>query len=184
MDWLDLGKKIASMGLTTLGTVVGGPAGGAIGAMLGKALLGDKESEITPDKIVKTFGDPETLIKMRQFEMTHELELQKLVIQTEQLRLADVANARLREVDTTKATGKRDYNLYALAWVLIIGFFSLVALLVFRELPKDSNGVIFMLFGTLATGFGCVIQYFFGSSKSSSDKTQLLIKAEAIREGK
>jgi hypothetical protein len=29
-----------------------------------------------------------------------------------------------------------------------------------------------MLFGALATGFGQVLQYFFGSSKSSSDKNE------------
>jgi len=175
MDWLEVGKKLASVGLTTLGTVVGGPAGGAVGALLGKALLGDGE-DTTPENVMKAVGDPETILKAKQFEMEHTVELQKLVIQQEQMRLADVADARKRQVGSEQATGKRDYNLYLLAWVLVTGFFGLVAMLVFKELPKDSTGVIFMLFGTLATGFGSVTNYFFGSSKSSQQKTELLAK--------
>ena len=45
----------------------------------------------------------------------------------------------------------------------------------FRQLPQGSNDVVFMLFGALASGFGVVLQYFFGSSKSSSDKTKHLV---------
>ena len=41
-------------------------------------------------------------------------------------------------------------------------------------LPDGSSDVVFMLFGALVTGFGTVLQYFFGSSKSSTDKTSLL----------
>jgi hypothetical protein len=181
MEWLEVGKKLASVGLTTLGTVVAGPAGGAIGALLGKAISGDGHQEVTPESIMKVVGDPEAIMKMKQFELEHALELEKLALEAERLRLTDVAGARSREVETTKTVGKRDINLYVLSWVLVLGFFVLVGLLMFRQLPPDSTGVVFMLFGALSTGFGQVMQYFFGSSKSSSDKTELLAQAEPVK---
>jgi hypothetical protein len=107
-------------------------------------------------------------------------------------RLGDVQGARAREVDIAKATGKKDINLYVVAWVIIGGFFALMAILLFIQLPTDSSGVVFMLFGALSSGFGSVVQYFFGSSKgevekadymaaSSARKTELLAKTDAIK---
>ena len=65
---------------------------------------------------------------------------------------------------------------YFLATVIVAGFFALLAILIFRQLPPDSSGVIFMLFGALSAAFGAVVQYFFGSSKGSADKTEMLAK--------
>jgi len=181
MKWSDITpilEKAAGVALPLVGTALGGPAGGTVGGLLA-SLFG---CENKPDALAAAIQtDPQAALKMKQFELDHELDLQKLILQGEQMRLADVASARQREVDVTKATGKRDVNLYLLAWIMVMGFFCLVALLVFKEIPKDSNGVVYLLFGTLATSFGCVIQYFFGSSKSSSDKTALLAQAQPIK---
>ena len=63
---------------------------------------------------------------------------------------------------------------------LFIPFFALVGLLIFKELPKDLNGVIFMLFGALASGFTGIIGYFFGSSAGHAEATRLLAQAPPI----
>jgi len=89
-------------------------------------------------------------------------------------RLADVQSARTRQVESEKAIGRRDTNLYTLAWCIIVGFFGLMAILLFVKIPDDSTGVIFMLFGSLSAAFGGVVSYFFGSSKGSADKSQEL----------
>lgn len=185
MDWIEIGKKIVAIGLPTLGTIVGGPAGAAIGGLLGKAILG--EEEVTQENMLKAIGDPEAVIKMKQFEMEHKLELEKLLVEQERLRLADVMDARNRQIKSEEATGKRDYNLYALAWLIVIGFFALIGVLLFTpgKLTKEEWAtilpVVTMLFGAMSAGFGQVLQYFFGSSKSSQDKTNLLAKSDAIK---
>ena len=89
------------------------------------------------------------------------------------MHFQDVASARKREVDTTEATGKRDINLYILAWTVVVLFFALVATLMFIDLGENT-GPVNQLFGAIAVGFGTVLQYFFGSSKSSNEKTALL----------
>jgi hypothetical protein len=40
-----------------------------------------------------------------------------------------------------------------------------------------TSPAVYMLFGALSAGFGSVMQYFFGSSKGSADKTQLMASA-------
>ena len=72
-----------------------------------------------------------------------------------------------------KPMTKSDKHLYILAWVIVIGFFVLVAMTMFVNI-QDSTGAVFMLMGAMAAGFGSVIQYFFGSSKGSDDKTKYM----------
>jgi len=78
-------------------------------------------------------------------------------------------------------SGKREWNQYILAWVIVIGFFLLCYFLMKAPLPQGSNEVVFMLFGALAAAFGAIVQYFFGSSKGSAEKTELLAKSEPIK---
>ena len=77
-----------------------------------------------------------------------------------------------------ESKNKKDIAIYILAGLIVIGFFALLTLLLFRTLPEDSSGVIFMLFGALSAAFGAVVQYFFGSSKGSADKTELIVNKQ------
>lgn len=179
MDWskvINLVKTSAPL----LGTVIGGPAGTVVGGLAGGAVsliaqaFGIEETD-NPDKIYEAIkADPEAAIKLREIELNNKVELQKLALQLDQAYLQDTQNARQRQVEVEKATGKKDINLYVLAWIVIIGFFALTCTLTFVELPDDSTGVVFLLFGALVAGFTQVMNYFFGSSKSSSDKTKML----------
>lgn len=174
MDWKDIGKTIAGAA-PLIGSVIGGPAGGAVGTLISKALGCEDKPEAIAE-VIK--ADPEALLKLEALEKSHQVELERLLLEGEQARLADVQSARSREVEITKSTGKRDVNLYVLAWTVVVGFFGLMSLLCFKALPEDSNGVVFMLFGALTTGFGEVLNYFFGSSKSSADKTAIISRGK------
>jgi len=60
---------------------------------------------------------------------------------------------------------------------MVVGlFFTLVGLALFVVLPKANVGPVNQLFGAMATGFGMVLQYFFGSSKGSADKTAAMME--------
>jgi len=150
------------------------PGSGGLAATIIGGILGVDPNN--PDKMVTALKNakPEIWAKLKEAEMTHEVALVNIASEIEVARLQDVQNARNREIEITKVTGNKNTNLYVLAWTVIIGFFLLCGILMFVVLPTGSNEVVFMLFGSLATGFGTVLQYFFGSSKSSTDKTQLL----------
>jgi len=122
--------------------------------------------------------DPETALKKIQQNPELQLKFQsdtnRHIETMEQMHLEDRAGAREREKAIVSRTGKKDVNLYVLAWSVIAGFFALCFALMKWPLPTGQNQVVFMLFGSLATGFGTVLQYFFGSSKSSVDKTDII----------
>lgn len=177
MTWKDVGKVVGKVA-PVLGTVIGGPAGGAIGGVIA-SLLG---TENDPDKVVEVLKtNPDALVKLKEYEMQHKEKLQELQLENLKVYMQDIQNARQRQVEHEKATGKSDINLYVLAWVVVLGFYVLLGTLLFVTLPKNSNNIIYLLFGTLSTGFGMVLQYFFGSSKGSSDKTKLLASVGMIQ---
>jgi len=74
---------------------------------------------------------------------------------------------------------KKDLNAYILAWLIILGFFVLTTYLLHLVHTggqiKDTTGSVFMLLGTVSTAFGIVVQYFFGSTKGSADKTAAMV---------
>lgn len=175
MDWKDV-AKVVSKAAPALATVLGGPAAG-VGVSLLASVFGFDSEKTDPEEVLKIIqGDPEAILKMKELELNHKIEIQQLILQREKLQMADLANARQREVRVVEATGKKDYNLYILAWTVVVGFFVLCGILMKYPLPKGQNEVVFLLFGALATGFGTVLAYFFGSSKSSSEKTRMLIE--------
>lgn len=167
-------------------TGVGAPAGAVVGvvAALGRALgLG---SEATPEQIHQTLqANPELAAKTYLAELEYrDNEAQRRHVEVMQV-LGDVQHARMTNTEQVKATGRRDTNLYVLAYLYITGFFGSTGVMIFavctNRFPKDiPEAAVFLLgnlFGALTAGSGSVVQYFFGSSRSSAEKTQLLTYA-------
>lgn len=75
---------------------------------------------------------------------------------------------------------KKNYTLYILAYLVTIAFFIVCTVLLFVDLKPSSEKVVFMLLGTLGSGFTTVLAYFFGSSKSSADKTAIIAQLPAL----
>lgn len=155
-----------------------GPVGTGAGALVGtglKMVAAALGVEPTQDAIADAIAtDPDAALKLKEFEMTNKLELQKLSIQQLGMELADVASARTRQVEHEKVTGKSDINLYVLAWLIVVAFFGLMFALFKFPIPAEQNGVVFLLFGTLAAGFGSVVGFFFGTNRSSENKTGMI----------
>ena len=87
-------------------------------------------------------------------------------LQSKKMVFGDKSNARSREVEVTKATGKKDNAVTILAGVIVFGFFAGLISLVFVHLGKGSGAyeLLYMAFGALTMKFGTVVDYFFGSS--------------------
>jgi hypothetical protein len=170
MNWKDVATYVGNAA-PLLGSILGGPAGGAVGELVSKAL----GTEGSPDQVMAQLqGNPDALVKIKELELAHTIELQKIQFGIIQANFADTQGARGAEAVRVQATGKLDVNLYVLAWTVIIAFFITCGMLCFVELKTAQANIVYMLLGTLATGFATVLGYFFGSSKSSSDKTAIL----------
>jgi RsiW-degrading membrane proteinase PrsW (M82 family) len=72
----------------------------------------------------------------------------------------------------------QDWYLYALAAVVVLGFFGLTVLMMMSKMDPNNphKDIVFMMFGGLVTGFSMVLSYFFGSSAGSAQKTLELAK--------
>ena len=176
MDW---GKVVSTIsGAAPLLGSLFGPAGTAIGSLAGGALklvasaLG---CDPTQDAITTAIAtDPTAAEKLKEFEMTNKLELQKLAIQGFGMEIDDRKSAREMSSDKVKVTGKSDINLYVLAWLIVAAFFGVILALFLKSLPEGQSQVVMLLLGTLAAGFGSVIGFFFGTNRSSENKTDMI----------
>jgi len=178
MSWEDIGNFVKK-GAPLLGSLIGGPAGGAVGSLVA-GIFGENNPQELMEKLN---ADPEAMTKLRELEMKHRERLEELSIEAARIQLqetqaffADTQSARQRETSIVQPTGKKDVNLYILAWVVVGGFFLLTGLMmIIPELEsRSSNAMVNIMFGGLVSGFATVLGYFFGSSKSSAEKTQLL----------
>jgi len=69
----------------------------------------------------------------------------------------------------------RNIYMYVLAAIIIIGFFILLYMLLGSEIPAGNTEILNIVIGALITCFTSVVAYFFGSSKGSADKTDILV---------
>ena len=62
----------------------------------------------------------------------------------------------------------------AVAFVVLVGFFGCIWLVVEREVSGFMRDALLILIGNLAAAFMAVVNYYFGSSSGSAQKNQLL----------
>ena len=66
----------------------------------------------------------------------------------------------------------KDIFMYVLGGLIAIGTFALIFLLLIYR--PEMNDVINIAVGSLLAAFGLVVGYFYGSSKGSADKTDMM----------
>lgn len=130
-------------------------------------------------------SDPEMRLKITVAENEFKTAMRKLENDELLARLSDVQNARGREVEITKATGRKDINLYAIAWTIIGGYLGMIGFLLFMvysSVPiKDESGILFMLLGNLSTFAGMVMGYLYGTTKQSAEKTDMIHNSTPVK---
>lgn len=128
---------------------------------------------------VNAADPPELRLKAQQADNDFKIRMREADLAETNAYLGDIQGARGMKTAHETVTGKSDYNLYLLAWTIVVGFFALMALLFKFSLPLDQSGVVFVLFGALAAGFSQVLNFFFGSNKSSENKTAMIYNSTA-----
>src|SRR6266567_3499280 len=104
MDMTNIAHTVAKFA-PLLGSVLAGPSGAMIGGLVASVFGGDMNQ---PDALQALItNDPTAALKLKQIELDHQLELQRLLIQAAQSEIAtqwaDNDSARQREIaiDTT-----------------------------------------------------------------------------------
>lgn len=68
----------------------------------------------------------------------------------------------------------KDIPMLVLAGTIVVGFFTLLYLLVYQSIPAENKDILNIVVGALIASFTAVVGYYFGSSKGSSDKNDIL----------
>lgn len=186
-DWKEIVGAIAP----AIATAFGGPlAGVAVGA-LGKAILGNEnvsESEI--ESAILTGLSPEAIVRMREADNSFLLESKRIALeerkteyQNDQAYLSDTQDAR------KNFSGKEE--VFWIGIIILIGFGVITAALTIGcwalltgglgAIDASTVGLVFGFLGTIlgyvASNAQQVINYWFGTSKGSKDKTDAMVSA-------
>lgn len=153
-----------------IASVIGTPVAGVAVSALCNLLLG--KSSGTDDELTTALASasPDTLLKLKQLEADTQTKLAELGIEQGKLDESYVQDARQRETDIAKATGKRDWFPPALAIFIIFSCFaSFIFYMKYGDLLNaDIRPTIEMLMNNLITWVALVIGYYFGSSHGAA----------------
>jgi hypothetical protein len=148
-----------------LATAAMGPAGGAIISMMANKLgVSDTVAEVT----AALAADPEAGKKMRELDLEYA-----------QMDKEDRDSARSREVEMAKSGASQFSQLVVpvLALGTVALTFVFIGILVFKKIESDQQQLVIFALGYATAAAQQVLSYYFGSSKSSQDKTAAMQKA-------
>lgn len=161
MNWSSVKEAVAKVA-PIAGTLLGGPAGAAVGALISSAL----GSENTPEAVMQALGNPDNIIKLKELESNERQHLQAMQLQTLQAELADVQNAR--------AEHKQSRMPAVVTVMLTLICAGLLYSVLTIEMGENNKELAFTLFGTCFALWGSCINYWVGTTRSSAEKTNLL----------
>lgn len=168
-----LGRRLAeALGdvAPTVAGALGGPLAGAAASSLSKAIFGKEGGAPEAMEAAILAGDPETLVRIREVEASFRRAIIDADLEAHRIAAGDRANARARQIAV------RDMTPTILGLSVIGGFFFVLTIMLWRELPARAETEFSIMLGALATMTAAVVNYYFGSSVGSREKTQILAK--------
>lgn len=103
----------------------------------------------------------------------HELELQAKALDAFEAEVKDRDSARSREVEIAKA-GRFDFMMILTGIIGLAAFCFMLYALAFLEIPPNNKELFIHSIGIIEGVVLSIFAYYFGTSKSSSDKTKML----------
>lgn len=168
-------KRAVAKAAPEIARSLGGPLAGAAVAAAARAVLGKEavEEEALAEAVEK--ATPEQIVALVRADNEFRIALRNAAVEEQRIDAADRASARERQRAMT------DWTPTALGALIIGGFFLTLGAMVAKRLPPGAETEFSIMLGALATMTAAVVNYFFGSSAGSREKTRLL--GEAKRDG-
>lgn len=168
MDWKSIKEKIAQFA-PLAGTLLGGPAGPAIGSLI-STVLGVEQ---TPEAVLKSLNDPDQILKLKQMELNHTVKLQELQLTAAGLDL-DQLRVEVGDIQNARASHQNSKMPAIITAVLAVVCSLMLGGLMFVSIPQDNRELLIQSFGTMLGFLGSTIAYWVGTNRSSALKTQML----------
>lgn len=172
MDW----KVLLSTVAPWIATAITGPLGGmAVGAAADALGLSEKTQSALKTALAGV--SPEQMMALKNADQVFQVRMQELgfthIEKLEELAVQDRQNAREREIKTGD-----HYTPRIIACVVILGFFGILMVMMFKDLPPSSKEAALIMLGALGSAFTGVISYYYGSTSGSAEKNRLLAQSQ------
>lgn len=164
MDW----KKTLSSVAPTLAAALGGPVAGAATKFLADKLLGDENANLKDVENVIIGATPETLASLKEIDNQFKVEMEKLGVDVFKLEVEDKKNARENNRNS------RMPALLSVTLTIIIG--ALLYALFYIAPPEAAKEPLLIILGMVVKEWANAMHYWFGTTRSSADKTRMLSK--------
>ncbi|MEQ1931280.1 MAG: hypothetical protein ABL957_12245 [Parvularculaceae bacterium] len=171
-------KRAIAKTAPALAEALGGPLAGKAVEKIARAIFGSGGAdEAALEEALKT-ASADQLIALKRAEAEFAAAMRNADVEEERIAAGDRASARARQ------TALDDFTPAALGALIVGGFFIVLAVMVARELPEGAQTEFSIMLGALATMTAAVVNYYFGSSAGSREKTRLLASSADEREAK
>ncbi len=162
MDW----KKTLGAIAPTLATALGGPLAGAATKFLASELLGDENASTEAIEAAVTGASPEQLAKLKQLDVDFKLGMKKLDVDVFAIEAEDKSSARKNNSSSNMP------SILAIGLTLVVA--TLLYALFYIEPPEGAREPLLIVLGMVVKEWSNSMHYWFGTTRSSSDKNKLL----------
>lgn len=161
MNWSDIKSAVGKVA-PIAGTLLGGPAGAAVGGLISSALGVSND----PASVAAALGNPDAQIKLAELESNERQHLLQMQLATLQAELADTQSAR-----AAHGNSRMPAIVTAALTAICAG---LLYSLLFIEIPDTNRDLLIQSFGTVLGFWGASLAYWVGTTRSSADKTRMM----------
>lgn len=166
MSWKDTLGALAP----TIATALGGPLAGAATKFLANELLGDESADENQLEEFILGANPEQLSNIKKLDNDFKIEMKRLDIDVMAL-----------SVDNTKSAREMaKINMWpqiSLSVLFVVGYFSIL-IMMFTNFISPSESMkdpLLLLLGVMTRELPTIMQFWFGSSFGSKNKTEQLV---------
>jgi hypothetical protein len=119
-------------------------------------------------------ASPDQLAALKKIDADFKAHMKELDIDLERIAAGDRDSARQMQ------TATKDWVPKVLAVVITLGFFGILIWMLLNGMPKTGTEALLMMLGALGTAWTGVVNFYYGSSAGSKQKTDAL----TARDGK
>ena len=161
-------KRAIAGAAPKLAHALGGPLAGAAVDALSKAIFGTEDVSEADLETALASATPDQLLSIKRAEHEFQIALRQAAVEEERIHAGDRDSARRRQQMMD------DWTPSILGALIIAGFFCVLGAMLARAIPAGAETEFSIMLGALATMTAAVVNYFFGSSAGSKEKTRLM----------
>lgn len=173
MDWTTIVRTVAPW----IGTALGGPLGGMAATAAAEA-LGISEKTTDAIKAAVLGATPEQMLALKKADQDFAIRMQELgfkqVTDLEALAVADRKDARTMQVAKPSPVPA------LLSMLVTAGYFGILVGMMAGGLKIHDSEAMLLMLGSLTTAWGAVMAFWFGTTRDSSRKTEIIAKSSPV----